>query len=131
MGPKKVEVALGWRHSPDEPVIHSFVNLARTRGDGAHVDGMLDGVRAFLGAVDVSTRGLVAAVSVVLADVIYGNPTKDRLDSPEARKPVSDATQKALAVWALSHPLVAARLQARGGGGAAPRGGGGRPTGAH
>ena len=116
-GPIEVEVAHGWRasrfHSIDEPVIHSFVNLARTRGDGAHVDGMLDGVRAFLGAVDVSTRGLVAAVSVVLADVIYGNPTKDRLDSPEARKPVSDATQKALAVWALSHPLVAARLQAR------------------
>ncbi|HEY6039732.1 MAG TPA: ATP-binding protein [Kofleriaceae bacterium] len=106
-GPIEVEVALAWRTSRfganAEPVIHSFVNLARTRGDGVHVDGMLDGVRAFLEGSrrDANVRGLVAAVSVVLADVIYGNPTKDRLDSPEAKRPVSDATQKALAGWSL------------------------------
>lgn len=119
-GPIEVEVALAWRASPFhvafEPVVHSFVNLGRTRGDGSHVDGMLDGVRTFLGGGrrGMNAKGLVAAVSVVLADVIYGNPTKDRLDSPEARQPVSEATQKALAAWALAHPLAADSLRGRG-----------------
>lgn len=118
-GPIEVEVAVAWRtsrfHANAEPVIHSFVNFGRTRGDGIHVDGMLDGVRAFLdaGRADANTQGLVAAVSVVLADVIYGNPTKDRLDSPEARKPVSEATQKALAAWALAHPIAAESVRGK------------------
>lgn len=119
-GPIEVEVALAWRTSrfraDSEPVVHSFVNLGRTRGDGSHVDGILDGVRAFLGGGrrDANAKGLVAAVSVVLADVIYGDPTKDRLDSPEARQPVSEATQKALAAWALVHPLAPAPVRGRG-----------------
>lgn len=118
-GPIEVEVALAWRtsrfHANAEPVIHSFVNLGRTRGDGMHVQGLLDGVHAFLdgGRRDANAQGLVAAVSVVLADVIYGNPTKDRLDSPGARKPVSEATQKALAAWARAHPLAAENVRGR------------------
>lgn len=118
-GPIEVEVVLAWRTSQfranAEPVIHSFVNLGRTRGDGSHVDGMLDGIRAFLGGGRraANATGLVAAVSVILADVIYGSPTKDRLDTPEARKPVSEATQKALAAWALAHPLAADYIKSR------------------
>ncbi|HLL21147.1 MAG TPA: ATP-binding protein [Kofleriaceae bacterium] len=116
-GPMQVEVALAWRTSPfsaiTEPVIHSFVNLRRTPEHGQHVAGMLHGVRAFLADARIPphTNGLVAAVSVVLADVIYGNPSKDRLDSPEARGPVSDATQRALAAWAIAHPLAIAHLR--------------------
>lgn len=81
-----------------------------------HVAGLLDGIRAFLGGGrrDANTRGLVAGVSVVLADVIFGNPMKDRLDSPEARLPVSDATQKALAGWAIAHPNAAEAVKGRG-----------------
>jgi DNA gyrase/topoisomerase IV subunit B len=118
-GPIEVEVALTWRTSQfrqeADPVIHSFVNLGRTRGDGSHVDGMLDGIRAFLGGGHraANAKGLVAAVSVILADVIYGSPTKDRLDTPEAREPVAEATQKALAAWAIAHPLVAEHVRSR------------------
>ncbi|MBC7977259.1 MAG: hypothetical protein H7138_19965 [Myxococcales bacterium] len=105
-GPIDVEVALAWRFGANEPpMIDSFVNLARTRADGTHVKGLLDGVHAFLGAGrrPSNALGLVALVSVVLTDVLYGNPTKDRLDSPEARAPVREAVNTALEAWALTH----------------------------
>ena len=57
------------------------------------------------------TAGMVAAVAVMLADVTWGNPTRDRLDSPEARAPVADATQRALTRWAEVHPEAAAALR--------------------
>jgi DNA gyrase subunit B len=123
-GPIDVEVALAWRPEQwqDEPAIDSFVNLARTREHGSHVQGLLDGVHAFVGGRSTSAgrRGLVGAVAVVLADVRYGIPTKDRLETPEARGPVADATRKALAAWAAwaaMHPEAAAALRARGGAG--------------
>jgi len=116
-GPIDVEVALAWRsmrwHANDEPVIDSFVNLERSRRNGTHVDGLIDGVAAFLGRGDRArqTSGMAAAVAVVLADVKWGNPKRDRLDSPEARVPVAEATQLALARWAEAHPDAAAELR--------------------
>jgi DNA gyrase/topoisomerase IV subunit B len=101
-GPIGVEVALGW-HQPltsnkSPSIIDSFVNLGRTRGDGCHVDGLLDGVREFLSCARtrIDKTGLVASVAVILTDVIDGNPTKDRLDSLEACAPVSQATSPRL-----------------------------------
>lgn len=117
-GPIDVEVALAWRsmqwHAKDDPVIDSFVNLERSRSNGTHVDGLIDGVAAFLGRGRRARHaaGMVAAVAVVLADVKWGNPTRDRLDSPEARAPVAEATQLALARWAEAHPTAAAALRA-------------------
>jgi len=102
-GPIDVEVALVWQRSRPvgrrEPEIHSFVNLGRTHGGGSHVQGLIDGVWKHKGTHKrmASVDGLVAAVSVILADVKLGDPTRDRLDSPEARAPVADATQRALA----------------------------------
>jgi hypothetical protein len=75
-----------------------------------HVAGMRDGVRRFL-PTRSRERGLVAAVSVVLTDVLLGNPTKDRLDSPHARPAVAGATEAALAKWALEYPAAAERLR--------------------
>lgn len=115
-GPVDVEVALAWRDErPARPTsIESFVNLRRTPGDGRHVDGLHDGLRAFLGGTKARrTERLVAAVSVILADVHYGNPMRDRLDSPHARAPVAAATQAALAAWAHAHSAAARELRAR------------------
>ena len=95
-GPVEVEVALAWTGYRAEPVLHSFVNLARTRGHGEHVAGLLDAVRELAPARD-GDRGLVAAVSVLLDDVLYGDAAKDRLDSPHARPAVAAATRAALA----------------------------------
>jgi DNA gyrase/topoisomerase IV subunit B len=92
-GPVDVDVALAWRGGDAAPMIDSFVNLERIPR-GTHVSGLLDGVRRARGTA--ARRGLVAAVSVVLADVKLGEPTRERLITPEVRKCVALATVAAL-----------------------------------
>jgi DNA gyrase/topoisomerase IV subunit B len=116
-GPIDVEVALGWREDPRaEPLIHSFVNMARTGEHGTPVEGLLDGVRRFFPRKGAAARreGLVAAVAVVLSDVKWGSPIRDKLTTPEVRPAVERATLAALAAWAAVHPEAAAIIRARG-----------------
>jgi DNA gyrase subunit B len=116
-GPIDVDVALAWResrwHANATPHIDSFVNFERTRLDGSHVEGLIDGAAAFLGRGRRAPHfsGLVGAVAVVLTDVKWGSPTRDRLESPHARAPVAEATQQALARWAAAYPDAAAALR--------------------
>lgn len=116
-GPIDVEVALGWRalqwHATAVPAFDSFVNLERSVAHGTHVQGLIDGISTFLGPGQRRTHaaGVVAAVAVVLSDVKWGTPRRDRLDSPEARAPVAEATQRALAGWAEACPEAAAALR--------------------
>ncbi|MDC0670123.1 ATP-binding protein [Nannocystis radixulma] len=111
--PVAVEVALAWREDAGvEPVIHSFVNLGRTY-EGTHVHGLLKAARRAAPRVG-GTRGLVAAVAVVLVDVTWGSPIRDRMTSPEARPAVRRATEAALAAWAAAWPEAAAAVAARG-----------------
>jgi DNA gyrase/topoisomerase IV subunit B len=44
-----------------------------------------------------------AAAAVILADVLFGSPTKDRLASPEVRPAVKEATLAALSEWAAAN----------------------------
>lgn len=116
-GPIDVEVALAWRamqwHAFESPVFDSFVNLERSAAHGTHVQGLIDGITGFLGPGPrrQHAAGVVAAVAVVLSDVKWGTPRRDRLASPEVRAPVAEATQRALACWAESHPAAAAALR--------------------
>ncbi len=113
-GPIDVDVALAWSIGYyADATIDSFVNLYRTRSHGAHVDGLLDGIVGFFHTRSRkrAQADLVAAVSVVLTDVKFGNPTRDRLDSIEAREPVAHATKRALEAWAAAHPDQLAALQ--------------------
>jgi len=114
-GPIDVEVALAWENYNHHPTIDSFVNLFRTRDHGAHVEGLIDGICDFLGtrARQRVQFGLTAAVAVILTDVKFGNPAKDRLDSEEAQAPVAEATKRALEAWALARPEHAKALRAR------------------
>ena len=117
-GPIDVEVALAWRMSMSaanrDPAIESFVNLARTRSHGSHVDGLQDGIRAFLGGrKENRMAGLVAAVSVVLSDVKYGEPDRSRLETAEAQDPVATATKSALTEWAQARPAMVAEIRTR------------------
>lgn len=112
-GPITVDVALAWRDRHHRPSIASYVNYQRSR-EGTHVDGLLDGIRRVFGGKRAAHEaGLVAAVAVVLADVHWGNPTKDRLLTPSVRKPVADVTVAALQAWSAAHPDAAAALRAR------------------
>jgi DNA gyrase subunit B len=117
-GPISVEVALAWRGGAAEcnrgPAIDSFVNLRRTPNHGSHVAGMLDGIRLFCGSdLEPDTRGLVAAVAVVLADVHYGKPDRTQLETDEARTPVALATRAALDEWAARAPERATEVRLR------------------
>jgi DNA gyrase subunit B len=116
-GPIDVEVALTWLSmqwdASSPPVFHSFVNLERSASHGTHVDGLIDGITAFFGRRRRQhlVAGVIAAVAVVLSDVKWGNPRHDRLDSPQARAPVANATRTALTAWAHAHPDAATALR--------------------
>jgi DNA gyrase subunit B len=119
-GPIDVDVAIAWAATEmwrRDAVIDSFVNLYRTREHGVHVEGLLDGICTFrrTRSRKAVRLDLVAAVSVVLTDVKFGNPSKDRLDSPEARAPVAEATKRALDAWAAKHPKKATAVRNSGG----------------
>jgi DNA gyrase subunit B len=116
-GPIDVEVALGWREdSLAEPVIHGFANMERTREHGTHVEGLLDGLRSFFPRRGAAARreGLVAAVAVILSDVKFGSPVRDKLVTPAARPAVKQVTMAALRAWAAAYPEAAAIIRARG-----------------
>lgn len=113
-GPLTVDVALAWESCRADPVIESFVNYQRSGHHGTHVDGLYDGIRRVFGGTRTANgSGLVAAVAVVLADVHWGSPTKDRLLTPSVRKPVADVTAAALQAWIAAHPDAAVALRAR------------------
>ncbi|MBL8625122.1 MAG: hypothetical protein JNK64_27680 [Myxococcales bacterium] len=113
-GPITVDVALTWTHPSRASVIDSYVNYQRSGHHGTHVDGLYDGIRrVFAGKRAAHASGLVAAVAVVLADVHWGTPTRDRLLTPSVRKPVADVTVAALQAWSAAHPAAAAALRAR------------------
>jgi DNA gyrase subunit B len=118
IGSIDVEVYVAWRMSKasanGDPAVESFVNLARTRDHGSHVDGLFDGVRAFFGVPkDRRLAGLVAAVSIVLEDVKYGRPEKQRLQTIEAATPVATATKLALERWSQTHADAVAEIRTR------------------
>ncbi|HEY1817476.1 MAG TPA: ATP-binding protein [Kofleriaceae bacterium] len=87
-GPIDVELALAFGQG--ETSIESFVNLSRTPDGGTHVDGLLAAIDEHRGG------GLVGAASLILADVAFGGPTRDRLVTPAARDAVVAVAEKCL-----------------------------------
>ncbi|NOU29390.1 MAG: hypothetical protein HOO96_15920 [Polyangiaceae bacterium] len=91
--------------------IRGFCNLEETRYGGTHLLGFQRGLGMALGAVDprgTSGRawkaryqriapGLEAVVAVMLVDPSYGEPTGDRLDTPEATRMVEETVREGLA----------------------------------
>lgn len=91
--------------------IRGFCNLEETRSGGTHLVGFQRGLGMALGAVDpqgTSGRawkaryeriapGLEAVVAVMLVDPNYGEPTRDRLDTPEATRMVEETVREGLA----------------------------------
>lgn len=116
-GPIDVEVVLAWcDDSRPATCIHGFVNMERTREPGTHGEGLLDGLRGFFPRKGAAARreGLMAAVAVILSDVKWGSPVKDKLVTPEARAAVKQVTMAALRAWAAAYPEAAAIIRARG-----------------
>ncbi|MCB9749677.1 MAG: hypothetical protein H6713_06670 [Myxococcales bacterium] len=127
LGGVAVELALCWIDASEhDPEVISYVSQFPTRDGGTHVRGLWAGLRqALVRRVPtirgLSTdrfraaagRGLIASVHADLYAPRFGSPTKDRLESPEARAAVRAALVPALETWLEDHARVLASLRAR------------------
>ena len=126
-GGLRLELALVWTEATDEHV-RSFVNGIPTASGGTHEAGFRAGlgkaVRNFIETHDLSPKGvtlvaediregLVAVLSVFLAEPQFQGQTKDRLNNPEIVSVIDGAVRPALEHW-LNHNLsVAEAIVAR------------------
>jgi DNA gyrase subunit B len=111
VGEIRVEAAVEWlpcRWS----MVESYANIERTTEGGTHVEGLVEGLAEALRdvlpawkarqkkkSIEAVNRGLHAIICVRLHDPTYGEPTKSRLTTPEAKRAVSSAVRAAFAAF--------------------------------
>jgi DNA gyrase subunit B/topoisomerase-4 subunit B len=123
----RIDVALQWTQSTDEHV-RSYVNGIPTGSGGTHENGFRAGlgkaVRNFIETHNLSPKGvtltaediregLVAVLSVFLAEPQFQGQTKDRLNNPEAMAAVDGQIRPALEHWLNTNISVAESIVAR------------------
>jgi DNA gyrase subunit B len=126
-GGLRIDVALQWTQSTDEHV-RSYVNGIPTGSGGTHENGFRAGlgkaVRNFIETHNLSPKGvtltaediregLVAVLSVFLADPQFQGQTKDRLNNPEVMAAVDGQIRPALEHWLNTNISVAESIVAR------------------
>ena len=124
---ERIEAVLQWTESTDEHV-RSYVNGITTSGGGSHENGFRAGltkaVRNYIDTHKLTPRGvkithediregLVAILSVFIADPQFQGQTKDRLNNPEVQSGVDGALRPALEQWLNSNASVASQIVAR------------------
>lgn len=122
-GSMSARIALQWREGHEGSLV-SYCNLVRSR-EGTHVRGFQQGVGEVLARIagdarsrpawrevyDAQSSLLHAVVSVTLFDPTYGNPTKDRLDTPAAEGLTRGAVHAHLPGALEREPSVVAALR--------------------
>ena len=126
-GGLRLDLALQWTQSTDEHV-RSYVNGIPTGSGGTHENGFRaglgKGVRNFIDTHNLSPKGvtitaediregLVAVLSVFIAEPQFQGQTKDRLNNPEAMSAVDSAVRPALEHWLNTNISVAESIVAR------------------
>ena len=126
-GDERVEIALQWTESTDEHV-RSYCNGIPTASGGTHENGFRAGlgkaVRNFFETHNLIPRGvkighediregLVAILSVFIADPQFQGQTKDRLNNPDVQASVDSAIRAALEQWMNNNRTVAESVVAR------------------
>ncbi len=126
-GGVRLDVALQWTQATDEHV-RSYVNGIPTASGGTHENGFRSGigkaVRNFIDTHNLSPKGvtltaediregLVAVLSVFLAEPQFQGQTKDRLNNPEAMALVDSTVRPALEHWLNTNISVAESVVAR------------------
>lgn len=124
---ERVEMVFQWTESTDEHV-RSYVNGITTAAGGSHENGFRAGltkaVRNYIDTHKLTPRGvkithediregLVAILSVFIADPQFQGQTKDRLNNPEVQPVVDGALRPALEQWLNSNSSVAEQIVAR------------------
>ena len=123
----RIDLALQWTQSTDEHV-RSYVNGIPTGSGGTHENGFRAGlgkaVRNFIETHNLSPKGvtltaediregLVAVLSVFLAEPQFQGQTKDRLNNPEVLSAVDSQVRPALEHWLNTNISVAESIVAR------------------
>jgi DNA gyrase subunit B/topoisomerase-4 subunit B len=126
-GGMRIDVALQWTQSTDEHV-RSYVNGIPTGSGGTHENGFRAGlgkaVRNFIETHNLTPKGvtltaediregLVAVLSVFLAEPQFQGQTKDRLNNPEAMAAVDGQVRPVLEHWLNTNISVAESIVAR------------------
>ncbi|MCA9127870.1 MAG: type IIA DNA topoisomerase subunit B [Planctomycetales bacterium] len=124
---ERIEISLKWTESTDEHV-RSYVNGIPTASGGTHENGFRSGlgkaVRNFFETHNLIPRGvkishediregIVAIVSVFIAEPQFQGQTKDRLNNPELQAIVDGAIRAALEQWMNNNRSVAESVVAR------------------
>jgi DNA gyrase subunit B len=123
----RIDLALQWTQSTDEHV-RSYVNGIPTGSGGTHENGFRAGlgkaVRNFIETHNLSPKGvtlttediregLVAVLSVFVAEPQFQGQTKDRLNNPELLSAVDSQVRPALEHWLNTNITVAESIVAR------------------
>jgi DNA topoisomerase IV B subunit len=123
----RLDLALQWTQSTDEHV-RSYVNGIPTGSGGTHENGFRAGlgkaVRNFIETHNLSPKGvtitaediregLVAVLSIFLAEPQFQGQTKDRLNNPEATAAIDSQVRPALEHWLNTNISVAESIVAR------------------
>jgi DNA gyrase subunit B len=126
-GNLRLDLALQWTQSTDEHV-RSYVNGIPTGSGGTHENGFRAGlgkaVRNFIETHNLSPKGvtltaediregLVAVLSVFVAEPQFQGQTKDRLNNPELLSAVDSQVRPALEHWLNTNITVAESIVAR------------------
>jgi DNA gyrase subunit B/topoisomerase-4 subunit B len=123
----RIDVAMQWTQSTDEHV-RSYVNGIPTGSGGTHENGFRAGlgkaVRNFIETHNMSPKGvtltaediregLVAVLSIFVAEPQFQGQTKDRLNNPEVMSAVDSQVRPALEHWLNTNISVAESIVAR------------------
>jgi DNA gyrase subunit B len=123
----RLDLALQWTQSTDEHV-RSYVNGIPTGSGGTHENGFRAGlgkaVRNFIETHNLSPKGvtltaediregLVAVLSVFVAEPQFQGQTKDRLNNPELLSAVDSQIRPALEHWLNTNITIAESIVAR------------------
>jgi DNA gyrase subunit B len=126
-GGLRIDLALEWTQSTDEHV-RSYVNGIPTGSGGTHENGFRAGlgkaVRNFIETHNLSPKGvtltaediregLVAVLSIFVAEPQFQGQTKDRLNNPEMLSAVDSQVRPALEHWLNTNISVAESIVAR------------------
>ncbi len=124
---ERIEVALQWTESTDEHV-RSYVNGIPTGSGGTHENGFRSGlnkaVRNYIDTHNLTPRGikithediregLVAILSIFIAEPQFQGQTKDRLNNAECQASVEAAVRPAMEQWMNNNRSIADQVVAR------------------
>lgn len=123
----RLEAVLQWTESTDD-YLRSYVNGIPTPSGGSHETGfngaVAKAVRAFIEAKKVQPKGVtltaediregvVAVLSIYIADPQFQGQTKDRLNNSETAAAVEGVVRPALEQWLLENGSVGEAIVAR------------------